>query len=263
VDSEWPRSGKVTFDDVKLRYRPKTEMVLKGLDLEIQGGHKVGIVGRTGAGKSTVSLALTRIIELASGSIRIDGVDISKVNIGKLREKITIIAQDPTLFTGSIRMNIDPQSKCTDEEILSLLKRAGLESLVTEQKEDEELKTGLEFQVEEGGKNLSSGEKSLICICRAIIRKNKVVILDEATANIDLKTEQRIQALIKKEFAGCTVMTIAHRLQTIIESDQILMLDQGTVLEFGSPKQLMNTKTSRFNQMIADLKNSAHQSNWA
>jgi len=256
----WPKRGTVTFDNVHLRYRPKTDLVLKGLNFEIQGGQKVGVVGRTGAGKSTMSLALTRIIELETGSISIDGVDIAEVPINKLRSKITIIPQDPTMFTGSLRMNIDPCKKSSDEEIISLLKKAGLDSLISqkEKKEGEEQTFGLNYQVEENGKNLSSGEKQLICICRAILRKNKVIILDEATANIDLNTEQKIQALIKEEFAECTVITIAHRLQTIIESDQILMLSEGTVQEFGSPEELMQDRDSRFNQLIADLKNNNH-----
>lgn len=141
-----------------MKYRPTTELVLKGLSFEIQGGKKVGVVGRTGAGKSTMSLALTRIIELTEGSITIDGVDISEVPIKKLREKITVIPQDPTMFTGSLRMNIDPSNRSSDEEIIELIKKAGLESLVMKNTEkNQEQQFGLNFQVEENGKNLSSG----------------------------------------------------------------------------------------------------------
>ena len=178
--------------------------MLKGLSFEIIGGEKIGIVGRTGAGKSTLSLSLTRIVEICNGYILIDGHNIADINIEHLRQKVTIIPQDPTLFTGTLRFNIDPENKVSDEEIKSLLFKAGLEHL-----SDRDL---LSLEISENGDNLSSGEKSLICICRAILRKNRVVILDEATANIDLVTEQKIQTLISEEFKNCTVLTIAHRL---------------------------------------------------
>jgi ATP-binding cassette subfamily C (CFTR/MRP) protein 1 len=155
--------------------------VLKGLSFEIKGGEKIGIVGRTGAGKSTVSLSLTRIVEICDGYILIDGHNIADISLEQLRQKVTIIPQDPTLFTGSLRFNIDPENLSSDSEIKSLLFKAGLDHLST--------RDLLSLEITENGENLSSGEKSLICICRAILRKNKVVILDEATANIDLVTE--------------------------------------------------------------------------
>lgn len=212
-------------------------MVLRKLTLGIKGGEKIGVVGRTGAGKSTMTLALTRIIELCGGKIEVDGVDIGKINLQQVREAITIIPQEPTLFKGTLRFNLDPENKRGDEEILDVLGKAGLvELILKKKKEDEEKKKKLDaeltpeqlaiavadrkteddsllnFQVRSGGENLSSGEKSLVCICRAILRKNKIVILDEATANIDIETEQAIQKLMKASFKDCTMIVVAHRL---------------------------------------------------
>lgn len=234
--NSWPSKGSIKFEDVKLRYRPTTEEVLRGLSFEIDGGKKIGIVGRTGAGKSTISLAVSRIVEIESGSIQIDGLDIGLLKLDDLRQKITVIPQDPTLFTGTLRFNIDPLGKLPDDEILNLMERAGLSDVLTRQSIDENLgKNSLDLEITENGGNLSSGEKQLICICRSILRKNKVVILDEATANIDIVTEKRIQSLIEEEFKECTVITIAHRLQTIISSDKVLVLSFGQVSEFDTP----------------------------
>jgi ATP-binding cassette subfamily C (CFTR/MRP) protein 1 len=212
-------------------------MVLRKLTLGIKGGEKIGVVGRTGAGKSTMTLALTRIIELCGGKIEVDGVDIGKINLQQVREAITIIPQEPTLFKGTLRFNLDPEDTRSDEEILDVLGKAGLvELILKKKKEDEEKEKKLDaeltpeqlalaladrkteddsllnFQVRSGGENLSSGEKSLVCICRAILRKNKIVILDEATANIDIETEQTIQKLMKASFKDCTMIVVAHRL---------------------------------------------------
>ena len=239
---QWPSQGQIAFKDVQLRYRPNTEVVLRKLDFTVNPGEKVGVVGRTGAGKSTISMALTRIVELMGGKIEIDGQDISKLDIEALRSQITMIPQDPIMFSGTLRYNLDPFDENTDERITELIKKAGLEYLLegvskqelkekhekelknkasgkteeedesssTEGKEDEKEKKkteekdkkaeekeeedgkGLKFKVQEEGKNLSVGERQLICIIRAILRCNKIVILDEATANIDVVTEQAI-----------------------------------------------------------------------
>lgn len=275
---DWPPKGKIEFKEVELKYRPTTELVLKKLDFTIQGGEKVGVVGRTGAGKSTITMALTRIIEICGGQVFVDGVDINKTSIDQVRESITIIPQDPTLFKGSLRFNLDPTNICTDEQITELLKKAGLvELILKKKKEDEDKKKELEkeltpeqlalakadqktdddsllnFNIQPGGENLSSGEKSLICICRAILRKNKVVILDEATANIDIVTEQTIQKLIKESFKNCTMITVAHRLQTIIESDKVLVLDKGKVAEFDKPSELLKNPESHFTKLVNQM----------
>lgn len=220
---DWPSRGAIAFKKVCLRYRPNTELVLKDLSFDISPGSKVGISGRTGSGKSTIINALTRIIEVESGTIEIDGVDISKLSLHQLRENITVIQQDPTLFQGSLRYNLDPTGARSDEELVALLKEAGLGSLLQRDQSassKEGSANGLSFQIEENGNNLSSGEKQLLCICRAILRQTKIVLLDEATSNIDLVTEKQIEKLMKAAFKNCTVITIAHRLQTIINSDQ-------------------------------------------
>lgn len=184
--------------------------MLNGLTFKAKPGEKIGVVGRTGAGKSTICLSLSRIVEIAEGIILIDNVDISKVELSYLRSKITVIPQDPTMFTGTLRFNLDPESLTTDDRIFGVLGKAQLNDLLAR---DER---GLMMQITEGGTNLSSGERQLICICRAILRSSQVVILDEATANIDVVTEQKIQRLINDEFKTATMITIAHRLNTII-----------------------------------------------
>ena len=264
--------------DVVLKYRPTTEEVLRKLNVEIKGGEKIGVVGRTGAGKSTITLALTRIIELTSGKIEVDGVEIGKISLQQVREAITIIPQEPTLFKGSLRFNLDPEELRTDKEILDLLSKAGLVELILKKKKEEDDKKKeldakltpeqlaqamalkqieddslLNYQIQAGGENLSSGEKSLLCICRAILRKNKIVILDEATANIDIETEQVIQKLIKESFKNCTMIVVAHRLQTIIESDRVLVLDTGKVAEFDTPAVLRKRPESHFAKLINEI----------
>ena len=170
---KWPNQGTIKFEDVRLRYRPNTDEVLRGLSFEIEGGKKIGIVGRTGAGKSTISLAISRIVEIESGSIKIDGLDISQLKLDHLRQKITVIPQDATMFTGTLRFNMDPQGNLPDDEILNLMERAGLQNVLTRESSDEKTsKNGLDLEISENGANLSSGEKQLICICRSILRKN-------------------------------------------------------------------------------------------
>jgi ATP-binding cassette, subfamily C (CFTR/MRP), member 1 len=224
--------------------------VIKNLTLKVEPGMKLGVVGRTGAGKSTLGLTLSRLIELDSGAILIDGVDISKVDLKTLRSIVTVIPQDPTLFTGTLRFNIDPIGKASDDQIVDLLKRAGLDDLLSRSVGGS---SGLDMAVSEGGSNLSVGEKQLICICRAVLRKNKVVILDEATANIDVITEQKILTLIHKEFEHASVITIAHRLNTIIRSDKIAVMSHGELAEFDTPQALMDRPDSEFSKLLKEL----------
>jgi ATP-binding cassette subfamily C (CFTR/MRP) protein 1 len=208
---------------------------LKQLTFQVLPGTKIGIVGRTGAGKSTICISMSRIVELLEGKVEIDGVDIAQIDLQKLREKVTVIPQDPTLFTGSLRFNLDPFDTVTDEKILMLLNEAGLSDLLARSDNADADERGINMKITEGGKNLSAGERQLICICRAILRKNRIVVLDEATANIDVITEQKIQRLIDAEFKGSTVVTIAHRLNTIIRSDYVLVLSRGQLVEYDTP----------------------------
>ena len=245
---QWPERGDLVFDGVSLKYRPTTETVLHKLSFRVLPGEKVGVVGRTGAGKSTICLSISRIVEIFEGQIQIDGVDIQKIPLNELRRRITVIPQDPTMFTGTLRFNLDPEEICTDEEIKYLLNKAQLDSILN-QSDD-----GLLQKISENGANLSSGERQLICICRAILRKSKVVILDEATANIDMVTEQKIQALITTQFEGSTMLTIAHRLNTIINSDKVLVLSFGKIKEYDSPQNLMQNPESEFSQLLKEIK---------
>ena len=243
----WMSKGHIKFNKYSVKYRPDTEVVLKDIDIEIKSGEKVGVVGRTGAGKSTLCLALCRIIEKMEGNIKIDGVDISKVGLADLRERITIIPQEPVLFNNTLRFNLDPEHKCTDNQIIDMVKRAGLESLLTRDG------NGIEFNISEKGENLSGGEKSLVCICRAALKKSKVVIMDEATASIDVNTEKMIQKLILDEFKEVTVITVAHRLNTIMHSDKILVMGFGEVIEFDSPKTLLEDDKSSFSDLVTQF----------
>lgn len=241
---DWMSKGHVQFKNFALRYRDDTEVVLKKVNLDIQPGEKVGIVGRTGAGKSTMCMALCRIVEAFKGCIEIDGVDISKVGLADLRDRITIIPQEPVLFKNTLKFNLDPEDKCTDKEIKDMLRRAKLGDLLTRDG------NGVNFKITEKGANLSAGEKALICICRAALRKNKVILMDEATANIDVNTEETIQELINEEFKDSTVLTVAHRLNTIMKSDKIAVMSFGKVAEFGAPDELLSKKKSHFSQMV-------------
>nr|CAD7396332.1 unnamed protein product [Timema cristinae] len=246
VPSDWPTMGEVTFQDYQLRYREGLDLVLKGVSFSIRGGEKVGIVGRTGAGKSSLTLALFRIIEPAGGAILIDDVDISQLGLHALRSRITIIPQDPVLFSGSLRQNLDPHGRLTDEVLWRALEHAHLKDYVGG------LLEGLNHEVAEGGENFSVGQRQLICLARALLRKTRVLVLDEVTAAVDLGTDNLIQETIRREFADSTVLTIAHRLNTILDSDRVIVLDKGRVVEFNSPEVLLQDNRSVFYGMAKD-----------
>ncbi|GAB0099313.1 multidrug resistance-associated protein 1 [Sergentomyia squamirostris] len=246
VPMNWPEVGTVEFRDFQVRYREGLELVLRGITFVVAGGEKVGIVGRTGAGKSSLTLSLFRIIESAGGSILIDGQDISKLGLHTLRSRLTIIPQDPVLFSGSLRMNLDPFNTHTDDEVWRALEHAHLRAFV------KGLTAGLNHEVSEGGENLSVGQRQLVCLARALLRKTKVLILDEATAAVDLETDDLIQRTIRTEFRECTVLTIAHRLNTIMDSDKVIVLDRGHITEFSSPTALLQDRKSAFYSMAKD-----------
>ena len=245
-EKAWPQAGMVEFEDYGLRYRDDTPLVVENISVKVEGGQKVGIVGRTGAGKSTLTVALFRLVEAALGKIKIDGKDISKIGLHELREKLTIIPQDPVLFSGTLRMNLDPFNNFSDSDLWATLKKAHLGSFVSGREE------GLEQPISEGGENLSVGQRQLVCLARALLRQTRVLILDEATAALDLETDELIQATIRKEFVDSTVMTIAHRLNTIMDYDRIMVLDKGHLVEFASPQELLGNTKSIFYGMAMD-----------
>ncbi|CAG2256927.1 ABC transporter ecdL,ATP-binding cassette transporter abc1,Uncharacterized ABC transporter ATP-binding protein YwjA,ABC transporter C family member 15,Multidrug resistance-associated protein 4,Multidrug resistance-associated protein 6,ABC transporter C family member 10,ABC transporter atnG,ABC transporter C family member 4,ABC transporter C family member 12,ATP-binding cassette sub-family C member 11,Multiple drug resistance-associated protein-like transporter 1,Putative uncharacterized protein YKR104W,ABC len=238
--SSWPDKGCVEFNDYGVRYREGLDLVLKGISCKIDPTEKIGIVGRTGAGKSSLTLALFRILEKSQGNIIIDGIDISTIGLHDLRAKITIIPQDPVLFSGSLRMNIDPFSSYTDEELWKALEHAHLKTFVSN------LPEGLQHECSEGGENLSVGQRQLVCLARALLRKTKILVLDEATAAVDLETDDLIQNTIRTEFSDCTILTIAHRLNTIMDYTRVMVLDAGIIKEFDSPNNLLKDSNSLF-----------------
>ena len=241
----WPNLGKIEFVNFSVKYRPNTEIVLKNLNFVIQGKEKVGIVGRTGRGKSTITLCLFRILEATEGKILIDDVDISKLGLEILRHNLTIIPQDPALMEGSLRYNIDPLEKSDDNEIIKVMEKIGFDYIIKRDKQ------GLNQEIAEGGSNLSVGEKQLICITRAILRKSKIIIMDEATASIDYKTEEIIQKAVSEILNDSTFITIAHRIKTILNYDRILTLDNGKIVDFDTPKNLLNDKKSLFYELYS------------
>uniref|UniRef100_A0A8C5H691 Multidrug resistance-associated protein 1 n=1 Tax=Gouania willdenowi TaxID=441366 RepID=A0A8C5H691_GOUWI len=241
----WPTDGNIEFRNFGLRYRPDLDLVIRNVTLKIDGGEKVGIVGRTGAGKSSLTLGLFRIIEAAEGHIFIDGVDIAKVGLHDLRSRVTIIPQDPLLFSGSLRMNLDPFDSYSDEDIWLALELSHLKSFVSS------LPDQLSHECSEGGDNLSVGQRQLLCLARALLRKTKILVLDEATAAVDMETDNLIQSTIRSQFEGCTVLTIAHRLNTIMDYTRVLVLEKGEVVEFDSPSSLIGQRGS-FYKMAKD-----------
>uniref|UniRef100_A0A8B9ZKB2 Canalicular multispecific organic anion transporter 1 n=1 Tax=Anas platyrhynchos TaxID=8839 RepID=A0A8B9ZKB2_ANAPL len=229
----WPSKGEIQFIDYKVRYRPELELVLHGITCNIGSTEKVGVVGRTGAGKSSLTNCLFRVLEAAGGKIVIDGVDIATIGLHDLRQNLTIIPQDPVLFTGTLRMNLDPFDQYTDEEVWKALELAHLKTYV------QELPERLQHLVSEGGENLSVGQRQLVCLARALLRKAKILILDEATAAVDLETDHLIQTTIRSAFADCTVLTIAHRLHTIMDSNRVMVMNAGKIVEYDSPEELL------------------------
>ncbi|XP_009074986.1 PREDICTED: canalicular multispecific organic anion transporter 2 [Acanthisitta chloris] len=233
---DWPSKGELEFVNYSVRYRKGLDLVLKGLNLQVHGGEKIGIVGRTGAGKSSMTLCLFRILEAVKGEIKIDGVKISEIGLHDLRSRLTIIPQDPVLFSGTLRMNLDPFNKYSDEEIWKALELSHLKRFVSSQP------SMLDYECSEGGENLSVGQRQLVCLARALLRKTRILILDEATAAIDLETDDLIQMTIRTQFEDCTVLTIAHRLNTIMDYTRVLVLDSGTIAEFDTPANLIAAK---------------------
>jgi ABC-type multidrug transport system fused ATPase/permease subunit len=251
VPGGWPDQGAIQFIGAKLRYRPELPLVLRGLDFSIPPGSKVGVVGRTGAGKSTLMVALLRIVELCEGRIMIDGVDHQSLGLSKLRSKIAVIPQDPVLFSGSIRSNLDPFNEYSDETLLDVLARVGLYSSSSSSSGNQSSSTSsltslvgqiqdLTDVVQDGGSNYSVGQRQLLVIARALLRGSSIVIMDEATAAVDADTDARIQRVLRNDFVNATCLTVAHRINTIIDSDYILVMCDGRAVEFDTPRALIN-----------------------
>lgn len=246
VPSSWPDQGSIKFENATLSYRPDLPPVLNNINIEIKAGERVGIVGRTGAGKSSILMALFRITELSEGRILIDGVDMRNIPLKDARTPISIIPQDPVIFSGTIRSNLDPFGVYSDSHLWDSLERAHMHHAVSG------MEGKLDAEVSENGENLSVGQRQLLCLARALLRRNRILVLDEATANIDLETDALVQKCIRNDFAKCTILTIAHRLNTVIDYDRILVLDAGQVMEFDSPINLLDNPNSYFSQLCAE-----------
>ncbi|KAF9290732.1 hypothetical protein BGZ74_000466 [Mortierella antarctica] len=243
-EPSWPSGGAVAFRDVTMRYHPELDPVLRNISFEIHAGHKVGVVGRTGAGKSSLIQALFLLCKLDAGLIVLDGVDTSSIGTADLRSHIGIIPQDPVLFHGSFRYNLDPLERHTEQELWAVLETSDLKSYVQAQE------GGLDAMVVAQGENLSVGQRQLVCLSRALLAKSKIVVLDEATASVDMATDALIQKAIRVDFAASTVLTVAHRINTIIDYDRILVMNEGQVAEYDTPCNLLRDPYSVFSSLV-------------
>lgn len=263
VAPSWPDKGEIVFDNVEMRYRDGLPLVLKGLDMHVRGGERIGIVGRTGAGKSSIMSTLFRLVEISAGRITIDGIDIATVGLGDLRKRLAIIPQDPTLFRGTVRSNLDPFQEHTDLALWSALRQA---DLVSDDDNNNNNTNGatkpgttntgrdtsrihLDTVVEEDGLNFSLGQRQLMALARALVRGSRIIVCDEATSSVDMETDDKIQATIASGFRGRTLLCIAHRLRTIIGYDRICVMDQGRIAELDTPLALWRREGGIFRGM--------------
>ncbi|XP_010671548.2 ABC transporter C family member 10 [Beta vulgaris subsp. vulgaris] len=253
----WPTVGKVEICNLQIRYRPDTPLVLKGISCTFEGGDKIGIVGRTGSGKTTLIGALFRLVEPTGGKIIVDGIDISSIGLHDLRSRVGIIPQDPTLFNGTVRFNLDPLCRHNDDELWEVLGKCQLKEVVQEKEQ------GLDSLVVEDGSNWSMGQRQLFCLGRALLRRSRVLVLDEATASIDNATDMILQRTIRTEFVDCTVITVAHRIPTVMDCTKVLAISDGKLVEYDEPMELIKKDGSLFGQLVKEYwshSNSAEQS---
>lgn len=252
VPASWPPGGEIQVTDLCVAYGPDLPPVLQGLTFTLRAGERVGIVGRTGAGKSSLALALLRCLDARSGSIHIDGTDLAQVRLHDLRSRVGIIPQDPVVFAGTVREVLDPFGQHDDRELLDALAEVGL--LRSEDYAPGDYKDGfsLDATIIEGGRNLSQGQKQLLCLARALVSRPKILIMDEATASIDMESDIRIQRTLRQVIRGCTLLVIAHRLSTIADFDKIIVLDGGRVVEMGPPGELMMIENGIFRGLVQE-----------
>ncbi|XP_020113775.1 ABC transporter C family member 14-like [Ananas comosus] len=244
----WPTKGDIDIKDLKVRYRPNTPLVLNGITISIHGGEKIGVVGRTGSGKSTLIQALFRLVEPCGGNIIIDGVDICTLGLHDLRSRFGIIPQEPVLFEGTIRSNIDPIGQYSDDEIWQALERCQLKDAVASKPEK------LDALVVDNGENWSVGQRQLICLGRVILKRSRILFMDEATASVDSQTDAVIQKIIREDFSACTIISIAHRIPTVMDCDRVLVIDAGLAKEFDKPSNLIE-RPSLFGALVQEYAN--------
>lgn len=244
IPKNWPDQGKIQIQNLSVRYDSSLKPVLKHVNALISPGQKIGICARTGSGKSSFSLAFFRMVDMFEGRIIIDGIDIAKLPLHTLRSRLSIILQDPVLFSGTIRFNLDPEKKCSDSTLWEALEIAQLKLVV------KALPGGLDAIITEGGENFSQGQRQLFCLARAFVRKTSIFIMDEATASIDMATENILQKVVMTAFADRTVVTIAHRVHTILSADLVMVLKRGAILEFDKPEKLLSQKDSVFASFV-------------
>lgn len=249
AEGSWPTEGAIEFKDFSVRYRPDLEPAIKCLNLKIEPGKKVGIVGRTGAGKTTFMWTIFKSFETYDGQLLIDGQEISSMDLKRLRMNITVIPQDPHLFDDTLRINLDPLGNFKDADMIVVLQKLGIWEKFDTFKGTEDQR-GLNYKIENNAENLAKGEKQLLCMARALLNRNKIILLDEATANIDYITENLIQKALQEYFQDSTILMIAHRLNTIMWCDNILVLEKGEKLEYGDLKDLQKDPNSKFGKLV-------------
>jgi ABC-type multidrug transport system fused ATPase/permease subunit len=243
VPNKWPSNGEIKFESVVMPYLPGHPPVLKGISFSIREGEKIGVVGRTGAGKSSLIVALYRLAEISSGKISVDNIDCASVSLNKLRRSMAIIPQEPVMFGGTLRTNLDPFHEHDDKELYEVLRKCLLGHMVDGNEE------GLDAKVEVMGSNYSLGTQQLICLARAMLNPSRILLLDEATAALDSDTNAAVQQVLQDHFSHRTIFTIAHRLDTIIDSDRILVVNAGVVAEYDRPDRLLENPDSLFYEL--------------
>ncbi|CAJ2663695.1 unnamed protein product [Trifolium pratense] len=253
--SSWPSKGKIDLQGLEIRYRPNAPLVLKGITCTFKEGSRVGVVGRTGSGKSTLISALFRLVEPSRGDIFIDGMNICSMGLKDLRMRLSIIPQEPTLFKGSIRTNLDPLGLYSDDEIWKAVEKCQLKETISK------LPSLLDSSVSDEGGNWSLGQRQLFCLGRVLLKRNRILVLDEATASIDSATDATLQRVIRQEFAECTVITVAHRVPTVIDSDMVMVLSYGKLVEYDEPSKLMDTNSS-FSKLVAEYWSSCRKNSF-